>query len=751
MLDNNIQLKQIVAPSLHSSEYGEDIRKQFENIDDNFRMLANRAFVAGKDGSAVLYANVSLYSHDEFTDLGIALLNAISGLNFQGWNDLVTTDQYLADNRPDLLCIKIDSRRIDFYDYIKKNPSITVLYNLIDTEAEDEESNRKYLCSPTVYTFLDSRYSDEEVGGLTNNETLYWGKQDYSCLLSLQYENDEPLFVKANLFPTIYYDKNDYQFKWKLYNQETGIRAQGPQGETGAKTAVQIVQINADSNLGSNTTIKLITKYLEYDGTNYHWVDVVPGDDYIKAGDVCIALGMTQTNPGNSALFSEAFVSQIIEVSGSFYIWVDQTNAINRIIEEDLLYNLLRQVLPSNDPSAGLGGLFIPFTNEVGAGAHAAYNVHDNQTNKDELVIRPINDVESNKGNFANASTAASKMKINYPEINIQGQVGVIGSVGITGSFDSYDGLSDGKNVKVSSNINDGILIRYEDENERSNGMFIDRYGVNISSKTSGASGISIDASAQGQLKLNSVNIKSDKNSTTIKAGSTTGSIILDASNAKETCIKGELNCELKTSTIRGGASGVFISSSRINITGNSSVNITGNSSVNITGNSSVNITGGSINVQLKDTTLSIDERGVTASSKINIDGVLAGETGATNISAPSGYPSLNQNPFTLIKNNIKEAINLNGDNIINLGGTGSTASTNSGHIRVLKLDFRSTSGDATVNLGNTFDGLYTILNNSSAKVTFATGGSGSNTKVFDTKGVYQIFVYTDGSGQHII
>ena len=50
---SDIQLISIIAPQLSDTQYGQSVVTQFENIDRNFKTLANHDFVKGEDGKSV--------------------------------------------------------------------------------------------------------------------------------------------------------------------------------------------------------------------------------------------------------------------------------------------------------------------------------------------------------------------------------------------------------------------------------------------------------------------------------------------------------------------------------------------------------------------------------------------------------------------------------------------------------------------------------------------------------------------------
>lgn len=396
ILDTNIELKQIKAPSLTSTEYGKDIREQFDNIDENFRRVSNHDYIEGKSGANINVTDLSLYDtiNKQFTELGKKLLNVVANYTYD-WNVTLTwTYQNWVDStidnrlRPVEYTDDNDTHTIRFYEYLFQNPNISVFYTLVDVEAEDNEQNRKYICSPQVYTFLDQRYANvEELGGI-NKAVFDSNLEDTSCLLTLKYENSNPTFTRSNLFPTLYYDSNSNEFKWKVYNNETGIRAQGPKGDSGSSTSLWIVQVaNVDdpnyiapNNIPNPKTLN-ITKVAVLENSGWSWIDInsLSQEQKPKTGDACLVL--VNVTDGSIA---DAFVSPAYEINDIVYVTVNQYNSVNGNSALNSLVNQLDQI------SAGtlLGGLFIPYGDDTGA--HFLYHETDSDDDIHILHVKPL-------------------------------------------------------------------------------------------------------------------------------------------------------------------------------------------------------------------------------------------------------------------------------------------------------------------------------------------------------------------------
>lgn len=531
-LDVTIDLKQIQAPSLTSVEYGKNIKEQFENINSNFRRVANADFVSGKKGSSIYYDNLPLmiFNNDgyDFTGLGKRMIEDITNVSIN-WdsNDISCDWDYTRHDFTDdfynrNLNLKYVTYQdyenvthsITFYDYIKTNINITVLYTLKDTEdvtgnTIDDDHNRDYICSPQIYTFLDQRYANtEEQGGI--NSARFEDREDVSCLLILNYINildsDDTVveqgiaqFKRSNLFPTLYYDSNDSVFKWKLYGQETGIRANGPKGDSGAVGTVWIVRLEDAENtdqLTPNTPnpilqeingVAITSVAVINDDSSWSWVSIDDVDPKPLSGDTCIALKLySDTDNSDDSSLNEAFVSPIFVQGNTYYVSTNKANAINQNISLTNFRNWLRN---------NIGGIFIHYNDETSpttvTGAHYLYD--KKHLNRHALYITPkVRDGGLNLDNpDTNDYDPNTELNIKYGQVQVKSDNIYLES--------SYSNQSSVPARYVSSNItveNDSISL----ETYNSVGTTSDNVSINLHS-TGGSDdvGVYID----GATKIN--------------------------------------------------------------------------------------------------------------------------------------------------------------------------------------------------------------------------------------------------------
>ena len=59
------KLNTISAPSLNDSKFGDNIKTQFENINDNFQKLSNYDFTKGEKGDSIDFVDIKLAEDEE--------------------------------------------------------------------------------------------------------------------------------------------------------------------------------------------------------------------------------------------------------------------------------------------------------------------------------------------------------------------------------------------------------------------------------------------------------------------------------------------------------------------------------------------------------------------------------------------------------------------------------------------------------------------------------------------------------------
>lgn len=478
-LRGNIELKKIEAPSLTQSNYGKNIREKFDNIDDNLRRLANRDFVAGKAGKDIKFAKYSLWSDNDFTDLGKAFVQAIVGDELIDWEQDWNPD-YEHPSNSDFTNEFYDNHTslkpvgVKFFDYFIENPDITIMYQLDDREAPDEEINRILICSPYVYTFIDKRYA--VLGdSVPSNPDVYSDLEDNSCLLNLTYNGEYPQLERINQFPTLYYDGNG-QFRWKLYGSESGILATGPKGTDANSAPITFARLSTTDNgdntataLSSNTVSQILV--INTDGTTAIWKEVrdLEDDEFPNIGDPVIAYRpMTPQEAQDPASIGQPYTvyfTKVINVERDAKVITvcdASSTSIQFLVDSTMLDSMLKTI---RNGSMGTACLYIPTIGSLQSFSddtvvHAAVGTQQEQNGVTHyyLTLKPIkyNDEVENKGvhNPEEAeSVANSELNIEYDKTNIKSALVVGDSLEVSGQTNLNSKLTVNNDADIKGNL----------------------------------------------------------------------------------------------------------------------------------------------------------------------------------------------------------------------------------------------------------------------------------------------------------
>lgn len=450
-LRGNIELKKIEAPSLTQSNYGKNIREKFDNIDDNLRRLANRDFVAGKAGKDIKFAKYSLWSNNDFTDLGKAFVQAIVGDEPIDWEHDWNPD-YEQPSNSDFTDEFYNTHtslrpiKVKFFDYFIENPDITIMYQLDDHEASDEETNRILICSPYVYTFIDQRYAI--LGDYTpSNPDAYSGLEDSSCLLNLTYDGENPQLERINQFPTLYYDGGG-QFRWKLYGSESGILATGPKGTNAFAAPITFARLS-DSSTGDNTapetSTATISQILVIEGGTAMWKEVstLKDDELPNVGDPVMAYRpMTSQGAQDPALIGDptedpnkpygqpytVYFTKVVHVERDAKVIIvcdASSTSVQFLVNNTMLDSMLKTVI---DGSMGTSCLYIPSIGSLddfddSSIVHAVIGTQASISGESHyyLTLKPIKYGEVHKNPDKVSAVDKSKLIIDYRDVEVKG------------------------------------------------------------------------------------------------------------------------------------------------------------------------------------------------------------------------------------------------------------------------------------------------------------------------------------------
>lgn len=466
-LRGNIELKKIEAPSLTQSNYGKNIREKFDNIDDNLRRLSNRDFVAGKAGKDIKFAKYSLWSDGDFTDLGRVFVQAIVGDELIDWDhdwnaSVLDFTEEFYDNHKILSPVSVQNdSKVKFFEYFIENPDITIMYQLNDHEAPDEEANRILICSPYVYTFIDQRYA---VLGtyVPDNPNVYSELEDTSCLLNLTYDGENPQLERINQFPTLYYDGNG-QFRWKLYGSESGILATGPKGDSALSapiTFARLISSSTEDNTATGLSSSIISQILVINGSTAQWTDVtaIDEDKLPKVGDPIVAYRpMTPQESQDPALIGQPYTvyfTKVIDVVGRVISVCDASStSIQFLVSSTMLDSMLKTI---REGSMGTSCLYVPSIGRLddfdsNSIVHAAIGTQATESGIPHyyLTLKPIAYSEVTNPEDASA-VDNSKLIIDYNDVEVKGDVEVKSDVEVKGNTKLLHDLNVSGSVSIS-------------------------------------------------------------------------------------------------------------------------------------------------------------------------------------------------------------------------------------------------------------------------------------------------------------
>lgn len=369
-----INLHNIKAPNLNSATYGADIRQQFENINDNFRKLSNYDFIKGEDGKSVTPTNIDL-SLSENTQWVDVLKNTIYNYNKGIGSDSV----FLND-----IEYKWD-------DNFSKNPGELLLMYTGDK-----------IVSSLPYIYIDPRFNEDLLKRAEQND--YSQLIDYTCVVYFdKYENDQPVFRVVELFPTLYFDNDQQKFCWKIWGNETGLIASGPQGKDGVNGNILVVSRNYSErpNLAMSSVFKIRSILINGEFTSIDKIDNI--SQYNGFPAVVYYDNMDLSDPDKN----KYWISNIIVDNNIPTVICSDYNKVENKFSNIELFNTMLDINPyslgSNDVYYAKG-LFLPIGYQIGEDphnqpAHILYNEgtreQDKETNSNRktLVLSSVSNI----------------------------------------------------------------------------------------------------------------------------------------------------------------------------------------------------------------------------------------------------------------------------------------------------------------------------------------------------------------------
>lgn len=331
------KLKEIFAPQLNGQPYGQNLKEQFDAINSNFKLLANRDFVKGDKGNSIRAILDPIYDN-ELTQIGSQVVEALleDALGSQAWasyksgwdgispKTIDNINNWTKNNNiVSLLPTEVDGKDVSFIDN-------AINLSLIRIQTFDpSETNPIYtdIAFANNFVLRDNRF----VGTALSESDLahYDEKIDVSGTVALTViSNNNYTTTVLHDFPTLYYKQN--AFRWKIGGQETGIIAQGPSGANGKDGTIYMVKVSnnhpSDDDKKDWYQIDAV-----WDRIGSEWkpnsLDPKPITDYIKEGDVCVAF-LEETTEESEITSSKIYITTVVSSNNILYAICDITQQI---------------------------------------------------------------------------------------------------------------------------------------------------------------------------------------------------------------------------------------------------------------------------------------------------------------------------------------------------------------------------------------------------------------------------------------
>lgn len=417
MAEVNELLKEIKVPELYDIEYGKNIRDCFNNIDTNFKILANLDFTKGEPGETIYMEDIDLSVNPGWRE---QIKNAVISL-------IVGGDEPIYG--------------YDVFTLFDANPGH--LYMMYSTNGI---TDKKYISS-LHYVFLDARFNRDELSKTADiyNE-IYAAATDYSC--TVVWDSNANKLVAMQNFPTLYYD-NMVGFCWKINGQKTGISSQGPNGIDGEDGQMFIVKVKYYDDNGN----KIVTSDDLYDVEGvYDFMsgEFVPVNESILRNRryvSVIAISSYAVNFGGERQYPYWLTNVIKDDSGKFYAKCSDNTKVQIVITSNGFDAMLSNINIGN--TQGPRGLYIPIAESTSGDspAHMIYAKKDDAGRFTQLHISPVRNKEGDLDKWLTDAT----LNLNYEETNLNGNVYVNETLNVRGELrvDNSDSF-----IESSSSIN---------------------------------------------------------------------------------------------------------------------------------------------------------------------------------------------------------------------------------------------------------------------------------------------------------
>lgn len=227
--DKRFELKEVKSPLLNP-DFGNGLEKQFENIDANFKKIANAEYLRGRSGTTTHCVTIKL-NRDDNGDAGIWYKN-----NDEAGQPVSITSTNILNKLEQVVGQPIEPT-------IDKQGNVNYPELILFIEDDNQGHKRAVSSMPFIY-------HDPELVDLLNNKD--YQEQDFQDNSGIFLFNGDD-FEKATSYPTLYYNKEIGEFCWIINGTETELVARGPQGAPGQNGTCLVVQIGVMTNTNNNS------------------------------------------------------------------------------------------------------------------------------------------------------------------------------------------------------------------------------------------------------------------------------------------------------------------------------------------------------------------------------------------------------------------------------------------------------------------------------------------------------------------
>lgn len=311
--NNTIRLHEIKMPALNSVGYADGLYSAFTAIEENQSILANSDLWKGDRGDSVDIEKIDLTEHTELFDaLKTAIKNGTEPavINGVSWDGLLNENPYI--------------------------------YVINKTEVVNGQEVKTPMSS-LYYTFVDGRFVNNAVGGLTAED--FGNEVDLSCIVVYE----EGVFKRLNnIFPTMYFE-NGYGLCWMVNGQRTGLPVQGIPGKDGRNSDILIVKVK-DNAVDENGKGVVEESWSKMGGWS------VIDDKASIDGYSCFALA---PNEDGATAF---YVGKLIFEEDVLYVICKPELSLQQTFDTQVFVNAMQNIsiIPNPDMITTPSGLFIP-------------------------------------------------------------------------------------------------------------------------------------------------------------------------------------------------------------------------------------------------------------------------------------------------------------------------------------------------------------------------------------------------------